>query len=480
MKQIYKYLIAISILAFASAPSSAQDAVTTNGVKISNIEMRQADDRLIVDMIMDMSELRIQSNRSLRITPTITNGQEMIQLPAVVIDGRRRHIVHKREGDLDTSIDSYIRRHNRREQVEEYGANLPFEGWMADSELILREEWCGCHDVPMSEDFIAIAEFTPPQTAPAQSVTQEQARAAYLMPEKKEETAPQRQSFKILFPLNKSQIDAAFMSNSSQIENLHTALEAGDIESINLMGYASPDGPYDFNRTLASHRAQAVQKHLELANLPSDVTITTNSSPTNWEALKSMLNEKKIDNWQQIVAIIDDSAIAPNQKNNTIRTRFPEQYATMLSGWYPQMRVADICINHKAEKELTANDVKRIAKENPQQLSLDDIYLVAIKYGRGSKQWDELILLAVESYPQSVEARINAANVAMANGNFSQAATYLQGIPDTIPEAANSQGILAMAEGRYGQAMVLFQKALSGGVSDAAYNISLLQKLMED
>lgn len=193
-----------------------------------------------------------------------------------------------------------------------------------------------------------------------------------------------------------------------------------------------------------------------------------------------MLNEKKIDNWQQIVAIIDDSAIAPSQKNNTIRTRFPEQYATMLSGWYPQMRVADICINHKAEKELTANDVKRIAKENPQQLSLDDIYLVAIKYGRGSKQWDELILLAVESYPQSVEARINAANVAMANGNFSQAATYLQGIPDTIPEAANSQGILAMAEGRYGQAMVLFQKALSGGVSDAAYNISLLQKLMED
>ena len=66
----------------------------------------------------------------------------------------------------------------------------------------------------------------------------------------------------------------------------------------------------------------------------------------------------------------------------------------------------------------------------------------------------------------------------MANGDYSQAASYLQGLSDNIPEAANSKGILAMAEGRYDQAMTLFQKAQSGGVSEAAYNISLLKQLM--
>lgn len=479
MKQIYKYLLALSVAALTAASSSAQQATTPSGVELQNIEMRQSGDRLVVDMIMDMSQLRVRSNRSLRLTPIVTNGNEMVQLPAVIIDGRRRHIVHERQkSDLYESIDTYIRRYNRKEQIEQYEVNLPFESWMADSELVLQEEWCSCHDMPLSGDMMAIAALEKP--APARpDLTQQKPQATYIMPEpKSSEATPQLQEFDIFFPLNKSQISDTFMDNSAQIKNLHAALAEGDIKAIHLMGYASPDGPYNFNRSLAAKRADAVQKYLTSANLPSDINIVTNSNATDWNELKKMLSDNKITNWQQIVSVIDDSSIPAAEKNNAIRTRFPEQYALMLKNWYPQLRVTDIKVEHKPQQQLTVADAKRIVKENPQQLTLDDIYLIAIRYGKGSKEWDELILLAVESYPQSVEARINAANVAMANGNYSQAATYLQGLSDNIPEAANSKGILAMAEGRYDQAMALFQKAQSGGVSEAAYNISLLKQLM--
>ena len=102
----------------------------------------------------------------------------------------------------------------------------------------------------------------------------------------------------------------------------------------------------------------------------------------------------------------------------------------------------------------------------------------ALTYDKGSKEWDEIILLAVENYPQSPEARVNAANVAMANGDYAKAAQYLQGLPTNMPEAINSRGILAMSQGNYAEALNLFEQAQRAGVSEAAYNITLVRELM--
>jgi tetratricopeptide (TPR) repeat protein len=121
---------------------------------------------------------------------------------------------------------------------------------------------------------------------------------------------------------------------------------------------------------------------------------------------------------------------------------------------------------------------KQQIKVDPSKLSLGDIYMVALSYEKGSKEWDEIILLAVQTYPNVAEARVNAANVAMANGNYAQAAAYLQGLPANMPEAMNSRGILAMSEGKYEQALSLFEAAQKAGVSEATYNISLVKQLM--
>jgi tetratricopeptide (TPR) repeat protein len=74
---------------------------------------------------------------------------------------------------------------------------------------------------------------------------------------------------------------------------------------------------------------------------------------------------------------------------------------------------------------------------------------------------------------------VNAANVAMANGDYDLAAEYLQGVPANMPQAINSRGILAMSQGNYSEAMTLFQQAEQDGVSEASYNISLLKELIQ-
>ena len=206
-------------------------------------------------------------------------------------------------------------------------------------------------------------------------------------------------------------------------------------------------------------------------------SITTESAPIDWAGLKDMLNESKISNYLKIIAIIDDSSIKPADKNNAIRNQYPVEYKFMFRTWYPKLRKTEISISHQPQK-MDLQSAKQQIKIDPSKLSLGDIYMVALSYEKGSKEWDEIILLAVQTYPNVAEARVNAANVAMANGNYAQAAAYLQGLPENMPEAMNSRGILAMSEGNYQKALSLFEAAQKAGVSEASYNISLVKQLM--
>ena len=483
MKQIYKNLFIVCVAALSISASQAQNAVTTNGVRISDIEMERSGNHLNVGMTLDMSDLHVRSNRSLQITPIVTNGNEIYQLPAVVIDGRRRSIVHKREEmEFVDPTNTYIRRYNRTEQATEYDVQVPYEAWMDNSELILREEWTSCHDAALSEELIAIAEISQPQSQPSTTTPTSSIstlpRMAYAIPTTSDATQSEQSSIDILFAVNQSNINAAFMDNKEQIDELRKALaNSSDIKEIHLTGYASPEGPYEFNKALAARRAESVKKYLANNNLGTTTDVVVHSYPANWDEVKRLLNDTYIENWQGITAIIDDTSISAADKNSAIRKKYPVEYEFMLRSWYPKLRMTDITINHK-KRDLSVNEAKRILRNNPSQLSLEDIYMIALTYEKGSKEWDEIILLAVENYPQSPEARVNAANVAMANGDYAKAAQYLQGLPTNMPEAINSRGILAMSQGNYAEALNLFEQAQRAGVSEAAYNITLVRELM--
>ena len=485
MKHITKYLfLACCTLLFALS-SQAQNSVTANGVSVDNITIKQANGRLDIAMVFDMSNLHVRSNRSLRITPLLSDGREMLQLPAVIIDGRRRSIIHERHADdIFPSVDTYIRRKNRSEQELDYDASITYQPWMANAELILREEWCACHDAPYTEDLLAVASM-PKLTQQGSDTTNQQAlvtdakpQMAYAMPPKSDNPSPTHYDAAIYFHVNKCDIVPSYMGNQHTIDSLRSLFANNkNIKAVKLMGYASPEGPLPFNKSLAAKRAAAIKDYMTKNNIGASVPITVDSATTDWAAIKDWLNSSRIENYLKIIAIIDNNSIAEVDKNAAIRKQFPVAYNFMLRQWYPKLRTTDISIEHTPAKMDVAT-AKKLLNENPSQLSLEDIYLVALTFEKGSKEWNDIILLAVQAYPQSPEARVNAANVAMANGNYAQAATYLQGLPSTMPEAMNSRGILAMSQGNYTQAMTLFEGAANAGVSEANYNIGLLKQLM--
>jgi hypothetical protein len=348
---------------------------------------------------------------------------------------------------------------------------------MQSAEFAMREEWCACHDIPYSEDIITIAKSltTPKQTTTEIKNLIPQMKFAYAIP--KQESIAQTTTLNIYFPVSKSQIDPNFMDNSDTFEQLRKAMQTQDIESAKLIGYASPEGPYPFNTELALARAEHTNKYLTNNNLSlPNSTITSGS--VDWAKLREMLQTNYISNHLKIIAIIDDVNIKAENKNKVIREQYPLEYNFMLHTWYPKLRTTAITLNHKA-KVKTLSEAKSTLQSNPKELSLADLYMVALSYEKGSKEWNDIIILAVENYPNSNEAKVNAANVAMANGNYAKAAEYLNTLPQEMPEAMNSRGILAMANGDYNEAMTLFEKAQKAGISEATYNLSLLKELIK-
>lgn len=478
MKQFYTFILALC-LTMLCYHSQAQTA-TSYGLQISDIEMTRSNNRLDVEFTILIDGVKIRSNQAISITPFVTNGYEMMQLPAVVIDGRRRHIMHERNKyDMVASTNTYIRHRKREAQEVDYQTDVPFESWMTNSELILREECISCFDMPLAEALVPVAmlresDTTNSDTKASAKTPADKPQLAYLTPHSTPSNTLEQSE--ILFPVNKSTINPAYMNNSAHIEQMQSILKQGGIKEIHLMGYASPEGPYPFNEALAAKRAEAVKQHLQGCNLPADVKISANSSPADWAAVRQKLSESFIENYLKIIAIIDDPAIALADKNRVIKEKYPVEYDFMLRVWYPQMRKTDITF--AGEKKMTIDEAKAQLQQDPSKLSLEDIYMIALTYEKGSKEWDEIILLAVENYPQSPEARVNAANVAMANGDYAKAAQYLQGLPTNMPEAINSRGILAMSQGNYAEALNLFEQAQRAGVSEAAYNITLVRELM--
>ena len=474
MKQFYIFILALCLTTLCY--HSQAQTTTSYGLQISDIEMTRSNNRLDVEFTILIDGVKIRSNQAISITPFVTNGYEMMQLPAVVIDGRRRHIMHERNKyDMVASTNTYIRHRKREAQEIDYQTDVPFESWMANSELILREECISCFDMPLAEALVPVAILKENNTKAAATTPAYKPQLAYLTPHSTPSNTLEHSE--ILFPVNKSTINPAFMDNAAHIEQMQSFLkQGGNIKEIHLMGYASPEGPYPFNEALAAKRAEAVKQHLKGCNLPADVKISTNSSPADWAAVRQKLSESFIENYLKIIAIIDDPAIALADKNRVIKEKYPVEYDFMLRVWYPQMRKTDITFT--GEKKMTIDEAKAQLQQDPSKLSLEDIYMIALTYEKGSKEWEDIIIIAVDTYPQSPEARINAANVAMTNGNFKQAAAYLEGVPSNIPQAMNSRGILAMEEGRYQDAMQLFQAAEQAGVGEATQNIALLKQLM--
>ncbi len=448
MKKILFVLLLLTTLAEAEAQSIANGEVAVSG-----LEMARNDSMLDIGMKMDLSMLDVDNNRAVVYTPVLFDEDHAVELASVGIYGRRRHIVTERnDWDVSEVTEEWFFNERRRPEVLDYFTSLPYQEWMNGARLRVERRLYGCCNrvLAMSSDMLGGYEEWVYEPV-----------FIYVQPEVElEKRRHVASSAYIDFPVSQTVIRNNYRNNSEELAAIAATIDSirndSDINilSLNLKGFASPEGPYDNNARLAEGRTRAVREYvMNLYDFPAEA-VTTSFEPENWEGLEAWLDTTAIANREAILDIVN-GPLAPDARNDRIMTEFPAEYAILLHNCYPALRRTDYRVEYVIRNFSDPEEIALLVASAPQKLSLQEFYIASLNMDEGSEEFGNVFETAVRMYPDDETANLNAANSAMSKGNLSDAERYLQKAGDS-DEAIYARGVYAMLTGNHDAAREFF------------------------
>lgn len=458
-------LVAAALVPTANVADAQTVDQLASQVKIENKQYSAANGNMLLNFDLNIDSLDMPSNRRLVFTPVVSNGDQQVAMPKLVVNGRRQQIMYERGVDADYGDNAtVVKRNGDKAQTVNYRQTIAAESWMNrnyDVNLLVDE--CGCGDktstvVPVGKQRKPYIYYINPKAEPK---VQDLHKTAY-----------------IDFPVDKITLYPNYRRNPSELMSIIRNIDSVrndqnvTILSVNIHGFASPESPYTHNDYLAKNRAKTLKDYVRSLMKMDDKLFTVSSTPENWEGLRNYVVNSNINHKDDILALIDNNTLDPDVKESKIKAAYPSEYKYMLSEWYPALRRSDYTVQYQI-REFSVEEAKEIIKTKPSQLSLNEMFQVAQTYEMGSSEFNEVMDIAMRVYPESEIARINAAYAHLDSGDIDAANACLDKCGDSA-DATHARAIAAMLSGDTDKAKDLFTKAKDLGVKGAAENLELL------
>ena len=479
MKRIYTLLICVVALLpmMAQSVGSSQIQIAKQSVSISENNM------IMVGMDITIpADMEISSDRVLTLTPVLkTNDDSQNKvLPEVVVYGRRRAIVHEREGNVSKDAFEILRRKNGTEQVVNYTARILFEPWMNGATLDLMADLCGCANHVQEEDMATVM----PVNLIRYTVVP---HIAFVTPEVEEVKARAEEGKAYLdFPVNKTIIYPEYRKNPEELKKIIATIDLVKndqntrITEIDIVGYASPEGSYNSNARLAQARSEALKKYVQdLYHFEQDI-IKVSSIPEDWQGLRKYVANSSFVQKEEMLSLLDDENLSYDARELRLKTfDGGKAYTTLLNDCYPALRHSDYTVQYVV-RGFSVDEAKEIITKRPQLLSLNEMFQVAQTYESGSDEFKEVFEVAVRMFPDDPTANINAAAIELQQGNWKQAERYLLKSDPQVSATKNNEGVMWMMQGQLDKAEALFQQAKALGSAEAEKNLEEIAKKRQD
>ena len=364
------------------------------------------------------SERGVPKRRKEVIMPYIYNGRDTLFFDVLEVYGKGRFKRERQEkhiaGDRDWELaDNQI----LRGSVYEYASSVPLKRWMKSATLGIRRQLvgCACEKDLLDEDVLNDSVFQEPPLPPRRI-------PEYALCDASREWDFGHDELEIIFKVSRIEIDSSVFNNEVTFGKILDAVDRifsnpfMKLDKIEVAGYASPEGPPDFNTWLGENRAKAlidyIIKHRPQYDLTTDHFRIRNGEE-NWEGLRRVVAASDMKRKEQVLEIIDNDTI-PDERRKIWIERIDNGWVwrRMLDEIYPHLRCAR--------------------------------YL-AIYYDSSDDHAVEII---------------NGANAMIREGNHAQAYEALQGVREDM-RAFNSIGVALMLQGRFEEAMPWFERAVS-------------------
>lgn len=412
----------------------AQSALTVQAQKIDDSQLRLVGGKILIDSVLTqkksdslkvafrlhLDSLQLKSEQQLVFTPLIA-GEDTIALNPIIINGKNQNIRYLRKSSkLKNSQAVVVRRRNDTEQQVLFSQTLPYRKWMKAFNLSMTEDLCGCGNM-MDQDTTLMANIQPTPRICRDHYVKPKAEAIKVRAEKGEAY--------LSFKLNKSDILADFRENATELRKITSTIDLVkndkdvSITNIDIHGYASPDGPYDNNVRLANNRAAALRNYVCNLYTIDKKLFTYHATPEDWEGFKKKVEASNLADKSAILAVAN-SSLTPDAKDLKIKKLYPASYRYIMSEIYPRLRHSDYTVTYTV-RPFDIEEAKVILKTKPQQLSLQEMYLLAQTYEPGSPEFNEVFDIAVRLFPDDETANLNAACTDLQKGDLVTAEKHL-------------------------------------------------------
>ena len=459
-----RYIPIIALSALACLPVMSQTRMANRGIGVNGVSVTRAGGNVVLDMTLNLDSLDLPTNTRLVYTPVLKTKTGTVAMPEIVINGRRQQIMYER-GDMKGDVDEralVVRRRNGKPQSVDYQGSAPLATSISYYDVEIQEDLCGCGDSINGETYLLKRTRKP--------------LMAFVRPaaEARKERHIDKTAY-IDFPVDRIELHADYRRNPSELDSIVNTITMVKedrnltISGIDIHGYASPESPYDHNDYLARERAKTLKDYVRnLVNL-DDALFSVSHTAENWDGLVTYIRESNLDNKDAILGIIADTKLTPDAREWKIKRDYPKDYRFMLDTWYPALRRSDYRINYTV-RPFNVDEAKEIIRTKPQQLSLEEMFLVAQTYEPGSAEFNEVMEVAVRMYPSDETANLNAACTRLNAGDVDGAKPYLDKAGDS-PQAVNARAAYAYLTGNYDEAARLYRQAADAGVAEAKTNL---------
>lgn len=468
------------LMGAATCSSAMAQTVASGAVTIDNVQTNVENKRVDVAFRLNLNNLKLKAEQQLILTPLLAADGDTTALQPIIINGRSQQIRMQRAGKLNAKNTKgkqpiVVLRKNGTEQSISYSQSVermrPVE---ADQlQVLAAQDLCGCGDLK-NQDCTLITTID--------NLDAWMPYLAFVKPaaEARKQRAEKGEAY-LSFRVNKTDIVVDLFDNSRELAKITKTIDLVredknvQITGINIHGFASPDGPYANNERLARERAASLKNYV--ANLyPINAKLfSSNSTPEDWDGFRRKVQQSNLANKEEIIKI-SNSSLAPDDKDKRIRQLYPHDYAVIMSDIYPRLRHSDYTVSYTV-RPFSVEEAKQILKTRPQQLSLQEMYLVAQTMEVGSKEFNEVFDIAVRMFPDDPTANLNAACADIQRGDMESAERHLKRAGNSA-EANNARGALAVARKNYKQAKQLFDEAAVAGSAEAKANAKRIERIL--
>lgn len=476
MKKRILYAALTLVLALIAALPASAKKLYKDAIIISDATLWQEGNSLYINMLIDVSNLKLDKNRMLTLTPVLTGAQNNIPLEEIIINGKRRQKAYLRARALNRNAG--LQMPNGQTDIINYRQVLPYQPWMENAVLVLDENLCGCagHREELNQELI-----TDQVSTELKRLSNMAPVVAYIQPTVEIIKARSEQYEAHLdFPVNKSVILTDFMNNHTELMNIRSlfAKIQNDknltVNSISIEGFASPEGPLSVNEQLSKSRAEALKSYLSTSEKIPAQLYKVSFGGENWNGLVKALEASAMKEKDTFVKIIKNTTDDVHRKQEIMRVDGGAPYRMMLKELYPPLRKVDCRIDYTVVN-FDVSQGRVVFKEQPKHLSLNEMYQVANSYPKGSDDFFNVFDVAVRMYPNDEVANLNAASISLTKKELKSARKYMEKANKQTAEYENNLGVLYLLEGDVQQAIPMFSRAAQKGNKAALENLEQLE-----